>query len=207
MPACRAEDTGASPVGGVYHERMKNAGPPFKILSVCKGGGYRYCRTDPPHPHRNSNGLYPLHRVLLENKLGRLLKRWGVEVAHHNDEDKTNDDPNNIVLKTSSTHSKEHADERAPEPISDMCAECGRTFAMKSHVHRQRKARNKTGKVFCSHKCATRTGKNVTVTAKCSWCSKEVVRPAKNVRPGQVDFVCNKSCQARLMWSRKNKAR
>lgn len=78
----------------------------FKIISICKGGGYRYCRTDPPHPRANAKGLYPLHRVLVENRLGRLLEPG--EVVHHGDHNKQNDDPANLELMLNADHSRQH---------------------------------------------------------------------------------------------------
>lgn len=79
--AHNAEVVGSNPAPGISVL--------FEILSVCKGGGYRYCRTSPKHPKANSKGLYHLHRVLMENKLGRLLR--DDEDVHHKDEDKSND--------------------------------------------------------------------------------------------------------------------
>lgn len=80
----------------------------FKIVSVCKGGHYRYCRTIPKHPRANAKGLYPLHRVLMENKLGRLLT--SKEIVHHVDGDTSNDRPENLELMTRSTHAAHHAE-------------------------------------------------------------------------------------------------
>jgi hypothetical protein len=81
----------------------------FEIVSICKGGHYRYCRTIPKHPKANAKGLYPLHRVLMENKLGRLLT--SEEFVHHIDENKTNDSPDNLELMTRSAHAAHHAKE------------------------------------------------------------------------------------------------
>jgi hypothetical protein len=86
----------------------------FKILSICKGGGYQYCRTDPPHPKRNSKGLYPLHRVVAENKIGRLLESW--EHAHHVDGDKFNNSEENLEVLTASEHGKHHKPRMALTP-------------------------------------------------------------------------------------------
>lgn len=79
----------------------------FRIISICHGGHYRYCRTDPVHPKANAKGLYPLHRVLMENKLGRLLLKG--EIIHHLDGDRSNDDPSNLDVMTRSTHARHHA--------------------------------------------------------------------------------------------------
>ena len=124
------------------------------ILSVCKGGGYRYARTDPPHPRANSNGLYPLHRVLMENKLGRLLVPG--EDVHHKDEDKTNDDPSNLVVKSHVAHAAEHAAERAPSLVELVCGACGSQFTLKAHQHRLRLRRSASGVLGCSRSCGRR---------------------------------------------------
>jgi hypothetical protein len=119
----------------------------FTILSVCKGGGYRYCRTDPPHPKANAKGLYPLHRVLLENKLGRLLADG--EIAHHNDEDKSNDTEGNILLQTRPDHSRLHM---TVESIECECPVCGKKFNLKPYALRLRQ-RRRDGAPCCSRSC------------------------------------------------------
>lgn len=123
----------------------------FKILSVCKGGGYRYCRTEPPHPKRNSMGLYPLHRVLAENRLGRLLKNG--EDVHHVDENKENDSPKNLEVKTHADHSRHH--HRPLEPAEVTCI-CGEKVLLKPYVIRLRLSRNKFGRLFCSRSCGAK---------------------------------------------------
>lgn len=124
----------------------------FKILSICKGGGYEYCRTSPPHPRRNSNGLYPLHRVLAENKIGRLLKAG--EHVHHIDEDKSNNDPSNLEVMTISEHAKHHAS--GAELVEIVCPCCNKSFMLKPHQYRLRKARNKSSRLYCSRSCAVK---------------------------------------------------
>jgi hypothetical protein len=125
----------------------------FRIMSVCKGGGYRYCRTSPRHPKANAKGLYPLHRVLMENVLGRLLK--GGEDVHHKDEDKLNDAPGNLELRTHGAHAALH--HPAAEPVTAVCT-CGRSFSLKPHVLRRRAKRSKGGRAFCSPRCAATFG-------------------------------------------------
>ena len=119
----------------------------FKIVAVCKGGGYRYCRTEPPHPRRNSNGLYPLHRVLMENQLGRLLR--GDEEVHHKDEDKGNDDPGNLELRTKAEHARLH---HPPVERVEVKCPCGVSFSLKPHQLRLRQQRTK-GPLSCSRRC------------------------------------------------------
>ena len=123
----------------------------FKILSTCRGGGYRYCRTDPPHPRRNAKGLYPLHRVIVENELGRLLLR--TEDVHHIDGDKSNDAPENLIALANSKHVALH---HTVKPEMLVCPVCGGVFALKPNRARIRRSRSKSGKVFCSGRCAGR---------------------------------------------------
>lgn len=120
----------------------------FEILSICNGGGYKYCRTEPPHPRRNSKGLYPLHRVLVENDLGRLLISG--EDVHHKDENKKNDDPSNLEVKLKAEHALEHAFERAPELVITECGFCGRPIRVNPGIYRRKMKIHTSGKLFCS---------------------------------------------------------
>lgn len=123
----------------------------FKILSECQGGGYRYCRTEPPHPKRNSNNLYPLHRVLMENKLGRLLEKG--EIVHHKDGDKRNNIIDNLEVLSNVEHAKLHA--KRVSRITIKCPICGRLFKMRLKLAKIRFKQSKQKKLFCSHSCGT----------------------------------------------------
>jgi len=87
----------------------------FQILSVVRGGGYLYARTEPAHPHQNSNGFYPLHRVLVENQMGRLLR--DDEVVHHKDDDKSNNELSNLKVMRRTDHTSHHEADKS-------CGEC-----------------------------------------------------------------------------------
>ena|ERR1035437_9181813 len=128
----------------------------FKILSICKGGGYRYCRTEPPHPRRNAKGLYPLHRVRMENKLGRRLRIR--EEVHHKDDNKKNDEGWNLEVIKKKEHAKYHQLKNAPKRITIKC-KCGKDFVQKSHIVKLRLRRNKSKKLFCSGRCGSKYSK------------------------------------------------
>lgn len=121
----------------------------FEIISICNGGGYKYCRTNPSHPNENSNGLYPLHRVLMENKINRLLKRE--EVVHHKNGDKNDNRIENLELLSASKHAKLHKKEI--EQIKITCPECRKISYLKPHTYRLRLKRSKYNKLFCSRSC------------------------------------------------------
>ena len=123
-----------------------------EITKTCKGGGYTYCRTIPLHPKSNSKGLYPLHRVLVENKLGRYL--LPNEVVHHINEDKNDNRIENLSVLSNKDHSKLHSVK--VENIVCTCPVCGSVFEEKPHLFRLRQKRNKTNKVFCSKSCGSK---------------------------------------------------
>jgi hypothetical protein len=124
--------------------------PPFTVLSTCRGGGYTYARTEPKHPRRNRNGLYPLHRIVVENRIGRLLRNN--EQVHHKDGDRFNNESENLVLLTIEEHARLHSVDRQSF-VSCVCPICGTTFTLKAHVHRQRITRNSHNLVACSRSC------------------------------------------------------
>ena len=71
-----------------------------------KGGwkckkGYIYLRL-PNHPRAYSNGYYPEHRLVIEQKIGRLLKKY--EHVHHLNGIKDDNRPENLELINGATH-------------------------------------------------------------------------------------------------------
>lgn len=126
----------------------------FKIVSICKGGGYRYCRTMPLHPKANAKGLYPLHRALMEKKLRRFLKDG--EIVHHLDGNKSNDALSNLQVMPSRDHSRLH---RRDGFVWYACNRCSRKRITTRYDLRTRLRRNKLG-AFCSRRCAAITSNN-----------------------------------------------
>jgi hypothetical protein len=135
----------------------------FEILSTCKSGGYLYCRTNPQHPKANSKGLYPLHRVVIENELGRLLNSQ--EDVHHINEIKTDNRIENLEVLPRSEHARKHA---KPVFASTICPNCSKQFHLKPSVLRLRGRRNKSGKVFCTRSCGTFFIKKNEKTERCN---------------------------------------
>lgn len=134
--------------------RVESALAMFEIVSTCKGGGYRYARTNPVHPKANKNGLYPLHRVLMENHLGRLLEDG--EVVHHKDEDKNNNAIENLALMTNAEHSCLHS--RKKQLVKLECCVCKKELHLRPHVYKQRVSRNKCGMLTCGARCGSIQG-------------------------------------------------
>ena len=88
----------------------------FKIIedSIINGTGrgVQYCSTIPEHPQARamadrSRKYVELHRVVMENHLGRLLTED--EEVHHKDENPKNNALSNLELISKSDHQRQHA--------------------------------------------------------------------------------------------------
>ena len=126
--------------------------PPFKIISTCFGGGYQYAKTFPPHPKNNVKGLYPLHRVLMENRIGRLLAND--EVVHHVDGNRYNNHIENLEVLNNVMHVKLHATIRGKQAQKRCtCEYCHKVFYTLNGEYQKRTKRNKSKQIFCSPTC------------------------------------------------------
>ena len=78
-----------------------------------KQNGYILAKAE-YHPHANKRGYVPLHRLLIENELGRYLTPRK-ELVHHIDGDRSNNDLQNLKLTTPQEHYiEEHFEKRNP---------------------------------------------------------------------------------------------
>lgn len=69
--------------------------------------GYLYIYK-PEHPNAMKRGYVAEHRLVLESKIGRYLKRD--EVVHHINENKQDNRPENLQVMSSSEHTKLHVE-------------------------------------------------------------------------------------------------
>lgn len=115
----------------------------WKIQRIeSRGKGYVSAYV-PDHPSADRRGRVYLHRIVVENRIGRLLR--SDEIVHHKDGDPTNNRLSNLEIKKAGEHAREHSWARAA--IAGVkCAFCGepvvrpmrdikteRTFCSKSH--------------------------------------------------------------------------
>jgi hypothetical protein len=96
----------------------------WNIRRVLKSGPYLVALV-PEHPKANVHGLVLHHRVVMENKLGRILVAG--EVVHHKDRDKHNNDEDNLEVMSSSEHSRLHA-KKGRTFVTLRCFSCGTVF-------------------------------------------------------------------------------
>lgn len=104
----------------------------WKVEKIIKKGDYQYCIVR-DHPNRTVNNYVLLHRVVMENHLGRILN--SNEVVHHKDENKFNNCISNLEVMTNSQHSYLHGIEQGRKWCKLKCPQCKQIFNI---------ARNKT---------------------------------------------------------------
>lgn len=119
----------------------------FIVRKEIKKGDYTYALV-PDHPHATKNGYVLLHRVIMENKLGRLLQPD--EVVHHIDHNKKNNSIDNLQVLTNKEHAKLHHEGHKRTKIKLTCPECGRIFEREVYLCYSPR---KFGP-FCSRSCS-----------------------------------------------------
>ena len=83
--------------------------------------GYLYIIANRDHPNKTKKGYIPLHRSIIECKLGRYLNKH--EEVHHKDGNRLNNLPSNLKLMTISEHKKLHYKERFIDDKGRFCRE------------------------------------------------------------------------------------
>jgi len=97
----------------------------WKIEKVVSKGDYLYAVVK-DHPNRTKNNYVLLHRVIIENHLGRLLN--SNEIVHHKNHDKKDNRIENLEVLSSTEHSKLHASEKPRKYCELKCPNCGVLF-------------------------------------------------------------------------------
>ena len=99
----------------------------WSIIKTVKKGDYDYALV-PNHPKATKNGYVLLHRVIMENAIGRLLT--DDEEVHHIDKNGHNNDITNLQLLSSHEHRNLHAKDRKRKYITLICPICGKQFTI-----------------------------------------------------------------------------
>lgn len=97
----------------------------------------------PEHPAAYSGGYVRFHRLVMENMLGRYLKKG--EIVHHIDKDKLNNSLNNLELLSSNA---EHSVHHRTNPPTRVCPNCSSAFKVTQRVGQKYSKRK-----CCSEEC------------------------------------------------------
>lgn len=126
----------------------KNGALFWKVQKIVSKGDYLYAVVK-EHPFCTKNGYVLLHRIIVENHLGRLLNKN--EIVHHKNENKRDNRIENLKVLSSSEHAKMHGQQRGKIMLSLQCPNCKIVFEKekrKTHIGK------KEGKfTACSARC------------------------------------------------------
>lgn len=121
----------------------------WKIKKVISKGDYNYALV-PEHPNCTKNGYVLLHRVLIENHLGRVLKHN--EVVHHINHNKKDNRIENLEVLSCGEHCRVHAFKKGRKMVTLRCPVCGKIFEAPTRQTYLVKP-TKYGCTCCSNSC------------------------------------------------------
>lgn len=121
----------------------------WNIKKEIRKGNYIYALV-PDHPNATKNGYVLMHRIVMENYLGRLLTPD--EVVHHKNENKFDNSIENLELLTQAKHARLHQFLGGRWYVKLKCPQCGKIFDIpKNESFLQKK--NKYSCNCCSKHC------------------------------------------------------
>lgn len=121
----------------------------WNIEKVISKGDYMYALV-PEHPKATRHGYVLLHRVIMENHLGRVLNTN--EIVHHKDHNKKNNTLENLEVLDGREHSRLHGLEQGRQMVKLKCPWCGKEFIRyKNQTHLQKPS--KLNCTCCSRSC------------------------------------------------------
>ena len=97
----------------------------WNIRKEVSKGDYVYAVV-PEHPKATKNHYVLMHRVVMENFLGRMLT--DEEVVHHKDHNKKNNSIDNLELMTTVAHQEMHSREHGRQMLKLSCPWCKKEF-------------------------------------------------------------------------------
>jgi len=128
----------------------------WNIKKIVSKGDYYYAVV-PEHPKKTKNNYVLLHRVVMENHLGRLLNTN--EIVHHIDGNKKNNSISNLQVMTAKEHNSHHGKEQGKWLCELICPWCKKQFTLerrKTHL-----IRKKHKYTCCSASCRGSFSRNV----------------------------------------------
>lgn len=129
----------------------------WKITSIASRGKdeYDYAKV-PGHPKADVYNFVLLHRIIMENYIGRALK--DDEVVHHKNGNKKDNDINNLQLLKISDHNAIHSRLKKTNTLKLKCPSCGTIFFKpKRNTHLVKGGEYSS----CSRKCRSKFSRDI----------------------------------------------
>ena len=121
----------------------------WNIEKIISKGDYCYAVVA-NHPHATKHGYVLLHRIIIENHLGKILNTN--EVVHHIDGNKKNNSIDNLEVLTREAHAKLHQKQIGREYVDLKCPWCNKIFSKpRNTTHLQKPS--KYNCTCCSKSC------------------------------------------------------
>lgn len=120
----------------------------WTIEKTVKKGKYLYAVVW-NHPNAIKHGYVLEHRVVMENKIGRLLRKN--EEVHHKNGNTHDNNPENLEIMLHGEHQKFHTTKYPNGHYIDLvCENCGKRFKRRYNNRPEVKG---TKRAFCSRRC------------------------------------------------------
>lgn len=118
----------------------------WNVEKIVNKGDYKYAIVR-DHPNRTKNNYVLLHRVIVENHIGRVLTND--EIVHHKDENKSNNDISNLEIMDIITHGRLH-NATGRTMVNLTCPNCSNSFIRERRQTHLVKGGNPS---CCSRRC------------------------------------------------------
>lgn len=129
----------------------------WNIKKLIKKGDYVYALV-PEHPSATKKGYVLLHRIVVENNLGRLLNNN--EVVHHKNQNKFDNRIENLEVFSLSEHTRLHMQKHGRKWAKLKCPICGKIFEMPfSNTCYQKFPNDNTKAQCCCRSCGCKLGR------------------------------------------------
>lgn len=125
----------------------------WEIQKIVKCGEYKFAVVY-NHPNATINGYVLLHRIIMENHIGRILNVN--EVVHHKNFNKNDNRIENLELMSRSEHTKLHQQAKYHFEFEIKCPTCGKIFNRDIRSVKSKLKINPHKTFCCSHSCGSK---------------------------------------------------
>lgn len=131
----------------------QSKGKLWEIQKIVSCGDYKFAVV-PNHPNATKHGYVLLHRIIMENHIGRILD--ADEVVHHKNFDKNDNRIENLELMSRSEHTKLHQQEKGHLEFEIKCPVCGKIFNLDIRNVKSILKTNPNRTFCCSRSCSSK---------------------------------------------------